>query len=65
MIVLLLNIFLSSICIQIGEGYELGLGGGLTLSNEGKDYEVTTKECPGGLFFTRPVNETCLCYNGM
>jgi len=39
--------------------------GGLALYQNGKSYTISTEECPGGIFFTRKVSETCLCYNGM
>ncbi len=40
--------------------------GGLSLSEQEKLYEISTKECPGGIFFPKPINETAiLCYHGM
>lgn len=38
---------------------------GLLLKANGKRYYVSSELCPGGVFLTRPVNENCLCYNGM
>lgn len=38
---------------------------GLLLKANGRRYYMSSELCPGGIFLTRPVNENCLCYNGM
>ncbi|ODM88502.1 hypothetical protein Ocin01_18181, partial [Orchesella cincta] len=38
---------------------------GISLRANGKRYYISSELCPGGVFLTRPVNEDCLCYNGI